>query len=54
MIVLGLLFGIIGTDVNSGMARFSFGIPQLTDGIGVAQVAVVVFGNAEILKSLSR
>jgi putative tricarboxylic transport membrane protein len=54
MIVLGLLFGIIGTDVNSGMARFSFGIPQLTDGIGVAQVAVGVFGIAEILMSLSR
>jgi TctA family transporter len=54
MIILGLLFGIIGTDVNSGMARFSFGIPQLTDGIGVAQVAVGVFGIAEILMSLSR
>ncbi len=54
MIVLGLLFGIVGTDVNSGMARFSFGIPQLTDGIGVAQVAVGVFGIAEILMSLSR
>jgi len=54
MIVLGLLFGIIGTDVNSGMARFTFGIPQLTDGIGVAQVAVGVFGIAEILMSLSR
>jgi TctA family transporter len=54
MIVLGLLFGIVGTDVNSGMARFSFGIPELTDGIGVAQVAVGVFGFAEILMSLSR
>src|SRR6266540_3591004 len=54
MIILGLLFGIIGTDVNSGMARFSFGIPELTDGLGVAQVAVGVFGIAEILMSLSR
>jgi TctA family transporter len=54
MIILGLLFGIIGTDVNSGMARFTFGVPQLTDGIGVAQVAVGVFGIAEILMSLSR
>ena len=34
MIVLGLLLGMIGTDVNSGVARFSFDIPELTDGIG--------------------
>src|SRR6186713_513521 len=34
MVVMGLLLGIIGTDVNSGMARYSFGIPELTDGIG--------------------
>src|SRR5246127_3139054 len=54
MIVLGLLFGIVGTDVNSGMARFSFGIPELTDGIGTAQIAVGVFGFAEILMSLSQ
>src|SRR5213083_1984786 len=54
MIVLGLLFGIVGTDVNSGMARFSFGVPELTDGIGTAQIAVGVFGFAEILMSLSQ
>src|SRR5438309_4250649 len=54
MIVLGLLFGIVGTDVNSGMARFSFGIPELTDGIGTAQIAVGVFGFAEILMSLTK
>ena len=34
MIVLGLLLGLVGTDVNSGVARFSFDIPELTDGIG--------------------
>src|SRR5436853_826535 len=33
MIVLGLLLGIVGTDVNSGVARYSFDIPELTDGI---------------------
>src|SRR5499426_71746 len=33
MVVMGLLLGIVGTDVNSGMARYSFGIPELTDGI---------------------
>ena len=33
MVTVGLLLGIVGTDVNSGMARYSFGIPELTDGI---------------------
>jgi TctA family transporter len=54
MIVLGLLIGIVGTDVNSGLARFTFGVPELTDGIGTAQLAVGVFGIAEILMSLSQ
>ena len=52
MIVLGLLLGIVGTDVNSGMARFSFGIPELTDGIGVVTVAMGLFGFAEIIVNL--
>jgi TctA family transporter len=52
MIVLGLLLGIVGTDVNSGMARFAFGIPELTDGIGVVTVAMGLFGFAEIITNL--
>jgi len=52
MVVLGLLMGIIGTDVNSGMARFSFGVPELTDGIGFTIVAVGLFAIAEIAKNL--
>jgi TctA family transporter len=52
MIVLGLLLGIVGTDVNSGLARFTFGIPELTDGIGTAVVAMGLFGIAEILVNL--
>src|SRR4029453_618714 len=52
MIILGLLLGIVGTDVNSGVARFSFGVPELTDGIGVVTVAMGVFGFAEIILKL--
>ncbi|MEP7205774.1 MAG: tripartite tricarboxylate transporter permease [Casimicrobiaceae bacterium] len=52
MIILGLLLGIVGTDVNSGLARFSFGIPELTDGVGTAVVAMGLFGFAEILVNL--
>jgi TctA family transporter len=52
MIVFGLLLGIVGTDVNSGAARFAFGIPELTDGIGVVSVAMGLFGFAEIITNL--
>ena len=52
MVFLGLLFGIIGTDVNSGMARYSFGLPELTDGIGFTVVAVGLFAVSEIVKNL--
>jgi putative tricarboxylic transport membrane protein len=54
MIVLGLLMGLVGTDVNSGVARFSFDIPELTDGIGFVAIAMGVFGYGEIIANLSR
>ena len=52
MIILGLLLGIVGTDVNSGVERFTFGIPELSDGIGVVVVAMGLFGFAEIILNL--
>jgi TctA family transporter len=54
MILLGLLLGLIGTDVNSGVARFSFDIPELSDGIGFVAVAMGVFGFAEIIVNLEK
>jgi TctA family transporter len=54
MIVLGLLLGLVGTDVNSGVARYSFDIPQLTDGIGFVAVAMGMFGFAEIMVNLEQ
>lgn len=54
MIVLGLLMGLVGTDVNSGTARYSFDIPQLTDGLGFVVVAMGVFGFAEIMANLEQ
>ncbi|NBW78752.1 MAG: tripartite tricarboxylate transporter permease [Betaproteobacteria bacterium] len=53
MIILGLLLGLVGTDVNSGVARFSLDIPELTDGIGFIIVAMGVFGYGEIIANLS-
>jgi len=52
MVLLGLLLGLIGTDVNSGVLRFTFGIPELSDGIGFVVVAMGMFGLAEIIANL--
>ncbi len=52
MVVLGLLLGLVGTDVTSGTQRFTFGFPQLADGIGFVVVAMGLFGFAEIVVNL--
>lgn len=52
MVLLGLLLGLIGTDVNSGVARYTFDMPQLADGIGFVVVAMGIFGLAEIVRNL--
>jgi TctA family transporter len=54
MILLGLLLGLVGTDVNSGVARYSFDIPELTDGISFIVIAMGVFGYGEIINNLSQ
>lgn len=52
MILTGLLLGLVGTDVNSGIARYDFGISELSDGIGFVSVAMGMFGFAEIVNNL--
>ncbi|WP_295641694.1 tripartite tricarboxylate transporter permease, partial [uncultured Methylibium sp.] len=54
MIILGLLLGQINTDVISGTPRYSFDIPELTDGIGFVAIAMGVFGFGEIIANLGR
>lgn len=54
MIILGLLLGQINTDVISGVPRYSFDIPELTDGIGFVAIAMGVFGFGEIIMNLGR
>ena len=49
--VFGLLLGMIGIDPMSGFFRFSYGLVELGDGIGVVPVAVGLFGISEILAS---
>ncbi len=54
MVLFGLLLGMIGTDVNSGVARFSFDVPELSDGIEFVAVAMGMFGFAEIILNLEQ
>ena len=54
MILLGLLLGQINTDVISGVPRYSFDIPELTDGIGFVVIAMGVFGFGEIIINLGQ
>ncbi|MFM2185614.1 MAG: tripartite tricarboxylate transporter permease [Burkholderiaceae bacterium] len=54
MILLGLLIGQINTDVISGVPRYSFDIPELTDGVGFVAIAMGVFGFGEIISNLGQ
>ena len=54
MVLFGLLLGLAGTDVALGAERFTFGIPQLSDGVNFVVVAMGVFGFAEIMTHLGR
>jgi TctA family transporter len=54
MCLIGVLLGQIGTDVNSGMQRFTLDLPFLVDGVGLVSVALGCFGIAEITKNLDQ
>jgi TctA family transporter len=53
MVFLGLLLGLVGTDINSGAMRYTFGVPELGDGIGFVIIAMGIFGFAEIITNLT-
>jgi TctA family transporter len=52
MVLLGLLLGLVGTDVNSGLARYTFDLPELSDGVNFVIVAMGMFGIGEIIRNL--
>jgi putative tricarboxylic transport membrane protein len=54
MAALGLLFGMVGIDPMTGFFRFSYGLVELGDGIGIVPVAVGLFGLSEILLTAGR
>lgn len=53
VMVLGMLLGLMGIDVNSGLERYTFGIIQLTDGISFVALAMGLFGISEIVRVVS-
>ncbi len=52
MIFLGLLLGLVGTDVNSGALRYTFGVDELMEGIDFVALSMGIFGFAEIMRNL--
>jgi putative tricarboxylic transport membrane protein len=54
MTVLGLLIGIVGSDIETGSPRFTFGLPQLDDGIEIVALALGLFGIAEFMSSVNK
>ncbi len=54
VIIIGLLFGLVGTDVNSGATRYTFGISSLWDGIDFLPMVIGMFGLVEIIRNLEQ
>jgi putative tricarboxylic transport membrane protein len=54
MVFVGLLLGLVGIDVNTGMPRMTFGLAELGDGIGFVPIAIGMFGIAELAVTLGR
>ncbi len=54
MVFVGLVLGLVGTDITTGTFRFTFGFIELTDGITLVAVAMGVFGATEVVTNLNR
>ena len=52
--LVGVILGCIGLDLISGFPRFTFGINELTDGVGIVPLVMGLFGISEILENLER
>jgi putative tricarboxylic transport membrane protein len=54
MVLVGLLLGLVGTDVNSGLTRYTFGISAIWDGIDFLPLVIGMFGIVEIVRNLEQ
>jgi putative tricarboxylic transport membrane protein len=54
MMVVGLILGVVGTDLNSGAIRFGFDVTELSDGIGLIPIAMGMFAVAEVIRNAGK
>jgi putative tricarboxylic transport membrane protein len=54
MVAFGVVIGLVGIDITSGLYRFNFGFLELSDGLNLVAVAMGLFGVAEILVNLMK
>lgn len=54
MTLIGMIAGVVGTDVNTGMTRFAFGISQLDDGLGLVSLALGIFAVRDFLLNVNK
>jgi TctA family transporter len=54
MIMIGLLLGLVGTDINSGATRYTFGVSVLWDGLDFLPLVIGMFGVVEIIRNLEQ
>lgn len=54
MVVVGLMVGLIGADVQTGVFRYTFGYMELVDGVGIIVVAMGLFGISEVLLNIGQ
>lgn len=54
MVVLGVLLGLVGTDINTATQRYTFGLIPLFDGITLVAIAMGLFGVSEVIASVNR
>jgi putative tricarboxylic transport membrane protein len=54
MVLVGLLLGLVGTDVNSGLTRYTFGIAEIWEGIDFVPMVIGMYGIVEIVRNLER
>jgi TctA family transporter len=54
MVLVGLLLGLVGTDVNSGLTRYTFGVSDLWDGIDFLPLVIGLFGIVEVIRNLEQ
>ena len=54
MVMLGLIFGLAGSDINSGVRRFTFGQQGLADGVEFVALSMAIYGLAEVAINLEK